>query len=364
VVPNRPFPFRPGERKLDGMPEPTRDPAFRRRPRTAALRLRGSAAPVAVRVVWPPGSTAEPASALLVFFADRRRGDGRLEHRLHGLGCRLDAVVLWTPPGAGAPSAEDAFRVTSWAAAHAAELDVRPGDLLVGGEGTGAALAGAVCRRARAEGWPRIARRLPVATDDEHRHTVHAPPEDRKEIPMRKVIAGLFVTLDGVTERPEQWQQRYMTPEIGQTLGALMAASDTLVLGRRTYQEWAAFWPEQGSENPFAAQINATPKLVASTTLDTVEWENSTLIAGDVPERLAEIKAQPGGTILINGSATLVRSLIDAGALDELHLLVHPVVAGSGTPLFDGLRPTAMELSESRAFDNGVVLLAFRPAQD
>jgi dihydrofolate reductase len=182
---------------------------------------------------------------------------------------------------------------------------------------------------------------------------------------MRKVIAGLFVTLDGATQRPEQWQGPYMDAELGQLLGATMAEADTVLLGRRTYEEWAAFWPHQGDENPFAAQINAAPKLVASTTLETVAWSNSRLIRGDVVEELATLKQKPGKNILINGSATLVRSLINAGALDELRLLLHPVVVdGDGSRrLFEGVAPTTMNLEQARSLSSGVVSLTYRPAR-
>jgi dihydrofolate reductase len=178
---------------------------------------------------------------------------------------------------------------------------------------------------------------------------------------MRKIVAGLFITLDGVTEAPERWQAPYMNQEVGQALGVSMAAADTLLLGRRTYEEWAAFWPHQGSEMPIAAQINSAPKLVASTTLETVEWENSKLIEGDVAEELRRLKEQSGNDILVNGSATLVRSLIGAGVLDELGLLVHPIVVDGGARLFDGLERTALELADSKAFSNGVVSLSYRP---
>jgi dihydrofolate reductase len=100
---------------------------------------------------------------------------------------------------------------------------------------------------------------------------------------MRKIVAGLFMSVDGVVESPEQWQVPYFNEEMGQALGAQMAESDTLLLGRRTYQEFAAFWPNQPSDAPFADYMNSTPKLVVSTTLDTVEWENATLLRRTPP---------------------------------------------------------------------------------
>lgn len=181
---------------------------------------------------------------------------------------------------------------------------------------------------------------------------------------MRKITAGLFITLDGVTEHPEQWQGPYMDQELGQALGARMSRADTLLLGRNTYEQWASFWPSQGPENPFAGPINALPKLVASSTLTTVEWQNSSLIDGDVVSALREIKQRDGGDVLINGSATLVRSLIGAGVLDELNLLVHPVVVGHGARLFDGLPPGQLTLGDATALSNGVVSLTYTPTQE
>ncbi len=178
---------------------------------------------------------------------------------------------------------------------------------------------------------------------------------------MRRVTAGLFITLDGVTQDPEQWQPPYMTEDIGGVLGASMARADTLLLGRKTYEQWARFWPSEGPENPFAASINAMPKLVASSTLTEVEWQNSSLIDGDVASALREIRTQEGGDVLVNGSATLVRSLIADGVLDELNLLVHPVVAGRGARLFDGLAAARLKLTDATAFGSGVVSLTYTP---
>jgi dihydrofolate reductase len=179
---------------------------------------------------------------------------------------------------------------------------------------------------------------------------------------MRKVVAGLFISLDGVTEAPENWQLPYISDELEEAVGAAMAESDTMLLGRRTYQEFASFWPNQGSEEQFADYMNNTPKLVASTTLDTVEWQNSTLLKGDVAEELTRLKQQPGKNISSTGSATLVRSLLRDGVLDELQLLLHPIVVGRGGRLFpDGEPQRSLELVASKAFGTGVVQLTYRP---
>lgn len=180
---------------------------------------------------------------------------------------------------------------------------------------------------------------------------------------MRKIVAGLFVSLDGVMESPDKWHYPYFNEEMGAAVGTHMAAADTMLLGRRTYQEFAALWPNAGGDDPFAAQINNTPKLVVSTTLDTVAWQNSTLIKGSVAEELTKLKQQPGKNIAITGSATLVRSLLRDNLLDELHLLVHPIVVGSGKRLFeDGGDPVALTLVDAQTFSTGVLSLTYRPA--
>lgn len=180
---------------------------------------------------------------------------------------------------------------------------------------------------------------------------------------MRKIVASFYVTVDGVVQDPQNWHFPYITDEMQQAVGAQMAASDTMLLGRRTYEEFAAYWAHQGSEVQFADQINQTPKLVVSTTLKSADWQNSTLIGDDVLARLKEIKSQDGKNIAIAGSPTLVRSLLPAGLLDELHLMVHPLVLGDGKRLFaESGERTELELTESKTFGNGVLNLVYRPA--
>ena len=179
---------------------------------------------------------------------------------------------------------------------------------------------------------------------------------------MRKIVAGLFMSLDGVVESPEQWQLPYFNDEVGQAIGAQMAESDTMLLGRRTYQEFAAFWPNQPGDAPFAGYMNATPKLVVSTTLDTVEWENSALLKGDLAEELATLKRRSGKNLNVTGSGTLVRSLLRDNLLDELQLMVCPVVVGRGRHLFeDGGESKALTLVHSGTFSTGVLSLTYRP---
>jgi dihydrofolate reductase len=181
---------------------------------------------------------------------------------------------------------------------------------------------------------------------------------------MRKLTASFFISLDGVVEAPDKWHFPYFNDEMGAAVGEAIAATDSMLIGRRTYEEWAAFWPNQDpAADPFVSIMNETPKFVASTTLDKVEWQNSTLLKGDLAEAVNELKARPGKNIGMSGSATLVRSLLEKGLLDELRLLVHPLVVGSGAKLFpEGTTPVNLELVDSRTFSTGVIDLTYRPA--
>ncbi len=183
---------------------------------------------------------------------------------------------------------------------------------------------------------------------------------------MRKVTAGLFVSLDGVMESPDKWQFPYFNDEMGEAVGAAMAASDAMLLGRVTYQEFASYWPGVSSEDqPFAAYMNDTLKYVVSTTLEEpLGWNNSTLIGDNVAEEIAGLKQQPGKDIAILGSGTLVRSLLQEDLLDELRLIIHPIVLGSGKRLFeDEGNRKALELADSKTFATGVLYLTYRPAR-
>ena len=182
---------------------------------------------------------------------------------------------------------------------------------------------------------------------------------------MRKIVAGLFVSLDGVYESPDQWHFPYFNDEMGEAVSTQIAATDAMLLGRVTYQEFAAYWPQQSTDDvPFARQMNETPKYVVSNTLETVEWQNSTLIKGNVAEELTMLKQQPGKDIGITGSGTLVDSLLRDDLLDELRLLVHPIIVGKGKRLFSGASAQkALELVDSRTFSTGVLYLTYQPAR-
>jgi dihydrofolate reductase len=177
---------------------------------------------------------------------------------------------------------------------------------------------------------------------------------------MRKLKAWLYVTLDGVVDAPEKWVMADEEMFAEQTAG--YAASDALLLGRRTYEIFAASWPQRASDVPNADWMNNTRKYVASTTLESPEWQNTTVLQGDVSEAVSGLKQQDGEAITLNGSAALLRALLRAGLVDELRLLLHPVVLGSGRRLFDdGEDLGVLELAECHAYDNGVVSLTYQP---
>ncbi len=178
---------------------------------------------------------------------------------------------------------------------------------------------------------------------------------------MRKIVAGLFVSVDGVVAEPDAWTGPYFSPEVGQVIGSLIAGGDTLLLGRVTYQEFAAAFGDQ--TGGMADTMNSFPKVVVSTTLDRADWQNSTLISGDVAAEITRLKQQPGQNINVSGSGTLVSWLLRQGLLDQLDLLLFPVVVGHGKRLFgDGGSQVPMRLVASDAFGSGVVHLTYHPA--
>ena len=173
-----------------------------------------------------------------------------------------------------------------------------------------------------------------------------------------RIVAGLFVTLDGVAEAPDRWQGPYFHPEMGATIAAELTETDGLLLGRRTYEEFAGFWPHADAD-PMADRMNAIPKLVASTTLDTLGWQNSTVLGLDPATKLRR-RVEHGEKLTVTGSITLVQWLLRVGLLNELTLMVHPLVLGSGRRLFDGVEPVNFSLGETRSYPSGVISLSYR----
>jgi dihydrofolate reductase len=179
---------------------------------------------------------------------------------------------------------------------------------------------------------------------------------------MRKIVAGLSISLDGVIEDADQWMGPWFDPELGQAIGSMIAAQDAMLLGRVTYDGFAAYWPHQTGD--MADAMNGTAKYVVSGTLTSADWQNSTLIpAASAYAEIAELKHQPGQNIGMTGSATLVGSLLRDGLLDELHLFVFPVVLGSGKRLFAAPGDKLpLRLIDSATYDTGVVHLTYAKA--
>ena len=178
---------------------------------------------------------------------------------------------------------------------------------------------------------------------------------------MRKIVAGLFVSVDGVVEAPDVWTGPYFSPEVGQLIESMMADGDTLLLGRVTYQGFADSFG--GQTGGMADRMNNFDKVVVSTTLDKAEWQNSTLISGNVAEEITRLKQRPGRNINMSGSGTLVDWLLRQGLLDEFHLIQFPVVVGHGKRLFgtEGAQ-VGLKLAASEAFSTGALHLTYQTA--
>lgn len=180
-------------------------------------------------------------------------------------------------------------------------------------------------------------------------------------IKIRKIVAGLFISLDGVVESPEQWGFQYFNDEMSEEIVAGIAQADAVLLGRRTYLAFSEEWPNQGSDVPMSRFLNDSPKYVVSATLNTLEWQPATLIRGDLAEELTKLKQRPGKNIQIPGSPTLVRSLLRDGLLDELSLNVCPVVVGSGMRFFDEMTNRVnLKLVHSTTHSTGVLGVTYQ----
>lgn len=179
---------------------------------------------------------------------------------------------------------------------------------------------------------------------------------------MRRIVSSLFLSLDGIAEAPNRFVFPYFDDEVGKEVGVSMTA-DTVLLGRRTYEEWVTYWPgKTAAEDPFADYINPVRKIVVSTTLREATWENTSIARGLQPD-IQAVKDEPGGGIAVHGSISLARSLLAAGLLDELRLLVFPIVVGSGKRLFDGsIEGMPLILVEGRRLPTGVLSLVYAPA--
>lgn len=180
---------------------------------------------------------------------------------------------------------------------------------------------------------------------------------------MRKIVVTMFLTLDGVMEAPEAWSFPFWNDEIAQLKTNELFAAGAHLLGRSTYEGFAAAWPSRTDETGFSDRMNALPKYVVSTTLEKADWNNSTIIRKNVAEEVWKLKQQSGQDILVAGSATLVQALMRHDLVDEYRLLTYPVVRGSGKRLFEGGSKATLKLAEATTFSSGVAFLRYVPAK-
>lgn len=192
---------------------------------------------------------------------------------------------------------------------------------------------------------------------------------------MRNVVVNEFLSLDGVMQAPGSpdedrrggfehggWHMPYVDDDLAAAALEAMDDSDGFLLGRRTYEIFANYWPSAPQDDPFAERMNRLAKYVVSETLDEVDWTNSTLLEGDAAEAVAELKARPGKDLQVLGSGQLVRTLMENDLVDEYSLMIDPVVLGSGNRLFgDGIPTTALELVDVEATETGTAILTYRP---
>lgn len=180
---------------------------------------------------------------------------------------------------------------------------------------------------------------------------------------MRKIIASEFITLDGVFEDPGGggWHFRYFSDELKRYKLNELMESEAQLLGRITYEGFAAAWPGVEDEEGFAEKMNTMPKYVVSSTLSEPTWDNTTVLEGDAATAVRELKSGEGGPLLIGGSGQLVRTLIANGLIDELRLIVHPIVVGEGGRLFDGSSEVPLGLLAAEPIDSGIVNLVYGP---
>lgn len=178
---------------------------------------------------------------------------------------------------------------------------------------------------------------------------------------MRKVVAFAFLSLDGVAEGPDRFFTDW-DDVVDASGDALIATQDAVILGRRSYDEWAEFWPDSDIE-PFATFINGVAKYVATSAPLEREWANTIVIDGDLVEFVRDLKDRPGGDIGVHASISVVQALLAAGVVDELRLAIAPSIVGSGRRLLDGLPAIRLESIRSLATPSGYLLADYRPIQ-
>jgi dihydrofolate reductase len=179
---------------------------------------------------------------------------------------------------------------------------------------------------------------------------------------MRNIIVTQFMSLDGVVENPS-WTFPYWNDETAKFKAEETTPNDVLLLGRVTYQGFAASWPQRTDEASGGVYFNSVRKYVVSNTLDTVEWNNSVLVKGNAVEEVTKLKQQGGENLVVHGSATLAQTLIEHNLVDRVRLLIYPVVIGKGSRLFKEGLTAKFSLAETRQFSSGVVALIYAPTQ-
>ena len=179
-----------------------------------------------------------------------------------------------------------------------------------------------------------------------------------------RLVATEYLSIDGVFEEPGKWSFPFFDEEAGQFKWNELQASDALLLGRNTYEGFAAAWPTMPGTGEFGEKMNSMPKYVVSSTLDKVEWAGSKLITGNVFDEVRKLKKAPGQDLLLSGSAQLFNALAQENLIDLYRFMLHPIVLGKGKRLFaDGVDQRVLTLTESKAFAAGIVILEYVPAK-
>ena len=177
-----------------------------------------------------------------------------------------------------------------------------------------------------------------------------------------RLVATEYVSLDGVFEDPGQWSLPFFDERAAQFKWAELQKSDALLLGRKTYEEFAAAWPTMEGTGEFGEKMNTMPKFVVSSTLAAPTWSGSFVVDGDVATEIGKLKDAPGQDLLLSGSGELFRGLSRAGLIDVYRFMVHPIVLGVGARLFVDVEQTTLALRHHEVFDSGIVILEYEPA--
>jgi len=178
-----------------------------------------------------------------------------------------------------------------------------------------------------------------------------------------RLVATEYVSLDGIFDEPGEWSFPYFNEEASQFKADELAATEALLLGRRTYQGFAAAWPTMEGTGDFGVRMNTMPKYVVTSTLDKLDWSGSKQVKGDIPGEIRKLKEQPGKDLLLSGSAMLFNALMGENLIDLYRLMVHPIVIGRGNHLFGNISDyRKLRLVETKRFATGIVILELEPA--